>query len=226
MSDTFFTDIHNHIIFSIDDNYRVYLYKANGQIYNFSWPKSFSHSGGSAPTVADLDNDGDLEIIGFPFEHLEVPLIHLRESGAKFYRGSGSLIVRGGRCYPIDISTGPYPGINSDMQPLFAIYGLCAQGESRIIDLRFPGRYQYMEEIKKMGGQFKVEGNMLSIHGGHKLKGARVKAIDLRAGIALVLAGLVAEGETIIEDAWQIDRGYDQLSEKMSKLGLNSLSKS
>lgn len=168
--------------------------------------------------IGSVITNGDIEIVGFPFEHLEIPLVYLRESGAKFYRGEDRLIVRGGCCYPIDISTGPYPGINSDMQPMFAVYGLCAKGESRIIDLRFPGRYQYAEEMRKMGGKFSLNGNMLSIWGGNPLKGALVKATDLRAGAALALAGLVAEGETVIEDAWQIDRGYDEFKTKMVSL--------
>jgi UDP-N-acetylglucosamine 1-carboxyvinyltransferase len=169
--------------------------------------------------IGSVITNGDVEIIDFPFDHLEVPLIHLRESGTKFYRGDNSLIVRGGRCYPIDIATGPYPGINSDMQPLFAVYGFCARGESRIIDLRFPGRYGYAEEIRNMGGQFKIEGNMLCIVGETALHGNRVTATDLRAGAALSLAGLVADGETVIEDAWQIDRGYDKFFDKMAALG-------
>jgi len=168
--------------------------------------------------IGSVITNGDVEIVGFPFEHLEIPLIYLRESGAKFYRGEDRLIVRGGCCYPIDISTGPYPGINSDMQPMFAVYGLCAKGESRIIDLRFPGRYLYAEEMKKMGGKFSINGNMLSIFGGDPLKGTRVKATDLRAGAALTLAGLVAEGETTIEDAWQIERGYNRIREKLKSL--------
>ncbi len=171
--------------------------------------------------IGSVITSGDVEIIGFPFEHLEIPLIHLRESGAKFYQGDESLIVRGGCCYPIDISTGPYPGINSDMQPFFAVYGLSAKGESRIIDLRFPGRYKYVEELSKMGGNFKIKGNMLSILGGTPLKSARVQATDLRAGAALALAGLVANGETIIDDGWQIDRGYNKFYAKMSELGAN-----
>ena len=114
------------------------------------------------------------------------------------------MIVRGGQCYPLDIATGPYPGINSDMQPLFAVYALCAKGESRIIDLRFPGRYKYAEELKRMGGTFRVVNNLLTIEGGRRLKGARVCAVDLRCGIALALAGLVAEGDTVVEDAWQV----------------------
>lgn len=174
--------------------------------------------------IGSVITNGDLEVIGFPYEHLEIPLIYLRESGAKFYRGEDRLIVRGGCCYPIDISTGPYPGINSDMQPMFAVYGLCAKGESRIIDLRFPGRYLYAEEMKKMGGQFSINGNMLSIFGGNPLKGTRVRATDLRAGAALALAGLVAEGETVIEDAWQIDRGYNEFETKMRSLSARLVS--
>ncbi len=169
--------------------------------------------------IGSVITNGDVEIIGFPFDHLEVPMIHLRESGARFFRGDDRLIVRGGCCYPIDISTGPYPGINSDMQPLLALFGLCARGESCIIDLRFPGRYQYAEEMKKMGAKFKVDGNILRIYGGYPLKGSRVLATDLRAGVALAFAGLVAEGETIIDDAWQIERGYNDFTTKLKGLG-------
>lgn len=168
--------------------------------------------------IASVITNGDVEIINFPFEHLEVPLIFLRESGMKYYKGENSLIVRGGTPYPVEISTGPYPGINSDMQPLFAVYGACSQGESKIVDLRFPGRYGYAEELGKMGMNYAIEGDLLKIYGGNPLKGATVKAIDLRAGIALVLAGLVADGETLIEDAWQIERGYENLNEKLKQL--------
>lgn len=161
---------------------------------------------------------GDVEIIDFPFEHLEVPLAYLKESGMKYYRGENSLIVRGGSPYPIEISTGPYPGINSDMQPLFAIYGAVSKGTSKIVDLRFPGRYAYAEEMAKMGVNYEIDGDMLVINGGDKLKGAVVTAHDLRAGIALLLAGLTAEGETVIENAWQIERGYENLKDKLKSL--------
>lgn len=168
--------------------------------------------------IASVITNGDIEIINFPFEHLEVPLVFLRESGMKFFKGENSLIVRGGTPYPIEISTGPYPGINSDMQPLFAVYGACSKGESKIVDLRFPGRYGYAEELAKMGVDYSVDGDLLKIHGGKPLQGATVKALDLRAGMALLLAGLVAEGETIIEDSWQIERGYENLKDKLQKL--------
>lgn len=169
--------------------------------------------------IASVITGGDVEIVGFPHDDLEIPLIHLRESGAEFYRGRDRLIVRGGRCYPVEIATGPYPAINSDMQPLFAVYGVAAHGESRIIDLRFPGRYGYAEELKRMGARFETSGNLLRILGGHPLDGARVRALDLRAGVALVLAGLMATGETEVTDAWQVERGYDGFLDKLAGLG-------
>lgn len=168
--------------------------------------------------IGAVVTNGEIEIENFPFEHLETPMIYLRESGMKYYVGNNSLIVRGGTPYPIEISTGPYPGINSDMQPLFAVYGAMSQGTSKIIDLRFPGRYGYAEELAKMGMEYDVKGEMLEIKGGNSLSGAKVKALDLRAGIALVLAGLTAEGETEIENAWQIERGYENLEIKLNSL--------
>jgi UDP-N-acetylglucosamine 1-carboxyvinyltransferase len=169
--------------------------------------------------VAAVMTGGDIEIQQFPIRDLEVPMIHLRESGAKFYTGDDTLIVRGGRCYPLDISTGPFPGINSDVQPIFAAYASCANGESRIIDLRFPGRYGYAKEMAKMGVNFSNKNNLLRIQGNcGKLTGAKVKALDLRAGAALALCGLVAEGDTLIEDAWQIERGYDDFVNKLKQL--------
>lgn len=172
--------------------------------------------------VASVMTGGDLEIYDFPYKDLEVPLIHLRESGAKFYKGEDSLIVRGGQCYPLDISTGPYPGINSDVQPILAAYASCARGESTIVDLRFPGRYDYAKELAKMGVVYKIEGNLLRICGNcGSLQGSTVKALDLRAGIALALCGLVANEVTSIEDSWQIERGYNNFIFKLKSLGAN-----
>lgn len=162
---------------------------------------------------------GEVEIKNFPFEHLEIPLIFLRESGAKLYRHEDSLIVKGCKCYPLEISTGPYPGVNSDMQPILAVYAAVAKGQSKFIDLRFPGRYGYAEELNKMGLNSRTEGNLLIIEGGCSLIGCEVTALDLRAGIALALAGLISTGETVIHDAWQITRGYDRFAEKMKSLG-------
>lgn len=170
--------------------------------------------------IGSVITNGDVEILNFPVEHLEVPLIFLKESGMKIYQGKDSVIVHGGVPYPVEISTGPYPGINSDMQPLFAVYGAMSQGESKVVDLRFPGRYGYAEELAKMGMKYTVQGDLLVIDGGTKFTGATVKALDLRAGIALLLAGLTADGETTIESAWQIQRGYENIDQKLKGLGV------
>jgi UDP-N-acetylglucosamine 1-carboxyvinyltransferase len=169
--------------------------------------------------VGAMITGGEIEICDFPHAHLEVPLIFLRESGARLFCGENALVVRGGRCYPVDIATGPYPGINSDMQPLFAVYGAAARGESRLIDLRFPGRYAYAEELARLGIQHRMDGNLLRILGGVPLRGADVRALDLRAGIALCLAALMADGATTVHDAWQIERGYSNFAPKLRALG-------
>lgn len=168
--------------------------------------------------IGSVITEGDVEILDFPFKHLEIPLIFLRESGAKFYIGENSLIVRGGQCFPIELSTGPYPGINSDMQPLLAVYAICAKGESKIIDLRFPDRFDYLKELRKMGAQYKIDNNIAIIKGS-ELTGTKVTAIDLRGGAALLLAALIAEGETVIENFEQVLRGYENVVLKMQSLG-------
>lgn len=174
--------------------------------------------------VGAVITGGDVEILHFPYSDLEVAIVHIRESGANFYRGEDSLIVRGGTCYPLEISTGPHPGINSDAQPILAAYASQAMGESRIIDLRFPGRYGYAKEMGKMGLRYSLEGNILRIFGeGGKLKGAEVEALNLRAGAALALCALTAEGETVIRNAWQIERGYNDFRMKLSNLTSGSL---
>jgi UDP-N-acetylglucosamine 1-carboxyvinyltransferase len=169
--------------------------------------------------IAAVITHGAIEIDNFPYRDLEVPLIHLRESGAKFYRGENALIVRGGTCFPVDISTGPYPGINSDMQPLFAVYALCARGESRIVDLRFPKRFGYAEELGKLDGDLSIRDNILIVRGGKQLKGNTVVALDLRCGAALLLAGLVSEGITRIINVNQLERGYEHVDTKLRNLG-------
>lgn len=159
-------------------------------------------------------------IENFPFKDLEIPLIFLRESGVNLFRNDNSAIVEAGECYPVEISTGPYPGINSDMQPLFAAFASKSKGLSKIIDLRFPGRYGYGSEMKKMGVNNVVNGDLFEVEGGCLINGSEVNALDLRAGIALLILGLSADsGETKISNAWQIKRGYDRIVEKLKSLG-------
>jgi UDP-N-acetylglucosamine 1-carboxyvinyltransferase len=99
------------------------------------------------------------------------------------------------------------------------VYGACAHGVSKIVDLRFADRYGYAGELSKMGVDSVIEDNMLKITGGNPLKGAKVRALDLRGGASLALASLVAEGQTTISDAWQIERGYDRFVDKFKALG-------
>ena len=171
--------------------------------------------------IGSAMTSGHVLIKDFPFDHLEVPLIFLRESGVKIFREGYDALVYGGACYPVEIATGPYPGINSDMQPLIAAFATQSQGTSKIVDLRFPGRYQYMEEMQKMGVKAKIDGDILIIRGGDSLQGSTVRATDLRAGVALCMLGMVSEGETRINDAWQIERGYADFSKKARSLGAN-----
>ena len=170
--------------------------------------------------VAAALTGGTLEIEKFPFSDLEVPLVYLRESGVRLFRYSDCAIVKKGNVYPLEISTGPYPGINSDMQPLLAVFGANSHGKSKVVDLRFPGRYGYAQELEKMGVKSKVVEGVLEISGGNNMEGALVNALDLRAGIALVLAGLVSSGKTVIENAWQIERGYDDFIHKANDVGI------
>jgi UDP-N-acetylglucosamine 1-carboxyvinyltransferase len=163
---------------------------------------------------------GTVEIEQFPTQDMEVVLAHLTAAGAQIFHGLHSVIIKGGICYPLEISTGPHPGINSDVQPILAAWAAHANGESKIVDLRFPGRYGYAEQLARMGLSHAIRGDMLCIHGrGGNLRGATVQALDLRAGASQVLCGLTAQGETTIQDAWQIFRGYDRFLEKLANLG-------
>lgn len=165
---------------------------------------------------------GQVEVRNFPVEDARVVLTHLESSGLRIFYGADSVIVKGSDCFPLEVSTGPHPGINSDVQPLLAVWAAHARGRSRIIDLRFPGRYGYAVELERMGLNFVVEEQILVINGlGGNLTGARVRALDLRAGAAEMLCALTASGPTEIYDAWQIKRGYARLTEKMRALGIN-----
>ena len=172
--------------------------------------------------IASAVTDGEIEIEDFPITHLEVPLIFLRESGLRYYvsQDQNRLIVKNSHPYPLEFSTGPYPGINSDMQPIMAVFAALARGESRIIDLRFPGRYQYARELKKFGIEYEIRGDLLKIFGnGGALNAAITTALDLRAGAAVCLCALAAGGKSVIQNFEQVERGYDRFIEKAVALG-------
>jgi UDP-N-acetylglucosamine 1-carboxyvinyltransferase len=171
--------------------------------------------------VGALITKGEVEIGNFPFDDLTVPLAYLEAAGARFYRSKDSMLVRQDWCSPIEISTGSHPSIHSDMQPMFGVYATTTNGTSTIVDLRYPERFQYAEELNNMGANCVIEHGKVTITGPSSLHGATVAAADLRAGAALALAGLVAEGETTLQSAWQLERGYEDFVEKINALGAN-----
>jgi UDP-N-acetylglucosamine 1-carboxyvinyltransferase len=152
--------------------------------------------------------------------HLQIPLGVVELGGARIARRPASLEVsRGSELRPVSVVTGTHPAMNSDLQPAFAVYGCCANGATRITDTRFTQRFGYREELQKLGAEITVEGNTALIEGPCRLQATTVSAPDLRAGAALVLAGMVAEGETAIGNLSQIDRGFEGLEEKLAALG-------
>ena len=171
--------------------------------------------------VAGAVTKGFLEIKEFPTGFLEVPLIYLKEAGVNFYKGENSFIIdgQGGLFGPMEIVAGSYPGIISDMQPLFAVFATQASGNYRVIDVRYPNRFAYVESLQKRGADIHQKGNIAMINGPTPLKGANITATDLRSGAALLIAGLCAEGQTEIENIYQIDRGYEKIEEKLGWLG-------
>lgn len=170
--------------------------------------------------IASAVTAGDVEIINCPINDLEVPIVYLRESGVRFHKGEGSIRVTANkRLTATDVSTGPYPGINSDFQPLFAAYATKAEGTSTITDIRFRDRFDYVNELLKMGAKISRKANTITITGGSTLKGTQVIAHDIRAGAALLIAALFAEGKTQIDNVYQIDRGYEAIDGKLRKLG-------
>lgn len=157
--------------------------------------------------------------------HLHPIKAKLEETGAEVVSENGGIHVRGtGIIRPVDIKTLPYPGFPTDMQSQMMAMLAVAQGTSIVVENVFENRFQMVDEIKRMGAKIKVEGHTAVIQGVKQLYGATVKATDLRAGAALILAALVARGATEIENAYYIYRGYESISEKLTNLGVKILS--
>jgi UDP-N-acetylglucosamine 1-carboxyvinyltransferase len=154
-------------------------------------------------------------------EHLEAVLAKLREAGATVTSGADwiELDMRGRRPRAIDLRTAPYPAFPTDMQAQFAALDTIADGVGTIIETIFENRFMHMLEMRRLGAEIRLEGNTAIIKGVPKLQAAPVMATDLRASASLVLAGLVAEGRTVIDRIYHIDRGYEAIEEKLSALG-------
>ena len=153
--------------------------------------------------------------------HLDAVLAKLTEAGATVTTGEDwiELDMRGRRPKAVDLRTAPYPAFPTDMQAQFAALDTVADGVSTIIETIFENRFMHMLEMRRMGAEIRLEGNTAIIKGVPKLQAAPVMATDLRASASLVLAGLVAEGRTVIDRIYHIDRGYEAIEEKLAALG-------
>lgn len=170
--------------------------------------------------VAAVMTRGDILALGAKAEHMEAVLDKLRQVGAEVEVLPEGIRVRGGReIRPTTIRTLPYPGFPTDMQAQFMAMLCLANGESRIHEGIYPDRFIHAAELMRMGADIQHAAGEARVRGVGKLTGAPIMASDLRASAALVLAGLAAEGETMIHRVYHIDRGYERIEEKLSALG-------
>jgi UDP-N-acetylglucosamine 1-carboxyvinyltransferase len=174
--------------------------------------------------VAAAMTDGDVYIENALTEHLKPVVAKLKEAGVKIEEDTDGVRVTGtGTLRSVDIKTLPYPGFPTDMQAQFMALTTIARGTSVVTETVFENRFMHVDELKRMGANIKIEGRSAVVEGSARLLGCPVKATDLRAGAALVLAGLVADGQTEIGYLHHIDRGYDNLVAKLQGLGANIL---
>ncbi|MFN3265144.1 MAG: UDP-N-acetylglucosamine 1-carboxyvinyltransferase, partial [Aquificaceae bacterium] len=171
--------------------------------------------------VAGFLTGGDVLLEDVRVEHLGSLIEKLREAGAELELLSlNSLRVRGGKAIqPLSISTAEYPGFPTDMQAQFMVLCCLADGVSEIRENIFENRFQHVAELQRMGADIHVRDRTAIVRGVKKLYGAEVYSTDLRASASLVLAGLVAEGTTLVRDIYHLDRGYEKLEKKLKALG-------
>ena len=163
---------------------------------------------------------GDVTVKNVIPKHLEATTAKLEEIGCEVEEFDDAVRVRAGkRLHRTHVKTLPYPGYPTDMQPQIAVTLALAEGTSIVTESIFENRFKYADELSRMGACIKVEGNSAIIDGVKKLTGARVSAPDLRAGAALVIAGLAADGITVVDDIVYIQRGYENFEEKLRSLG-------
>lgn len=170
--------------------------------------------------IAAAATKGDVLVKNVIPKHMESLTAKLMEMNVKVEEFDESIrIYVKDRLTKVNIKTLPYPGFPTDLQPPAAVLLLRAEGISTITESIFENRFQYIEELRRMGANIRVEGRMAVIEGGSKLTGAPIKATDLRAGAACVIAGLIAEGETEVSNVHYIDRGYENMVDKLRQLG-------
>jgi len=170
--------------------------------------------------VAAAATGGEVRLKGTRPDILDSILSKLTETGASVDSGPDWLRLRtDGHARAVSIRTAPYPGFPTDMQAQFMALNSVAQGTARITETVFENRFMHVQELRRLGADIEVEGNSALVRGVQALDGAKVMATDLRASACLVLAGLVAGGETVIDRVYHLDRGYECIEEKLGQLG-------
>ena len=163
---------------------------------------------------------GDVTVLNVIPKHLDATISKLIDIGCEVEEFDDAVrVVSKGRLRSTQVKTLPYPGYPTDMQPQIGVTLALAKGTSTITESIFENRFKYLGELARMGAQVKVEGNSATIEGVERFSGARVSAPDLRAGAALCIAGLAADGITIVDDIVYIQRGYERFEEKLRSLG-------
>ena len=173
--------------------------------------------------VAAAITGGHIKVKDTRPDIMDAVLQSLREAGAEITVGEDwiELDMHGKRPQAINIHTAPYPALPTDMQAQFTALNVVAEGTGTITETVFENRFMHVQEMQRMGAKIQLEGNTAISTGVEQLAGAPVMATDLRASASLVLAGLVAEGETVIDRIYHIDRGYERIEEKLAQLGAN-----
>ena len=175
--------------------------------------------------AAAVVTSGDIRIDGINPDRLKKVLEKLAETGAEITctDDSISLSMNLEKPKPVDITTAPFPEFPTDMQAQFSVISAMADGVSNIYENVFENRFMHIQELNRMGCDISVQGNHALVKGVNTLYGAEVMATDLRASASLILAGLCAEGETVVDRIYHIDRGYERIEEKLNYLGANIL---
>ena len=162
----------------------------------------------------------DVRLTGVAPETLEAVLDKLREAGALIETGTDWIRLRmNGRQRAVSLRTAPFPAFPTDMQAQFMALDCMADGVGRIAETIFENRFMHVLELQRLGAHIDIEGNLAIVHGVPKLSSARVMATDLRASASLVIAGLMAEGETTVDRIYHLDRGYDRMEQRLTDLG-------
>lgn len=170
--------------------------------------------------VAAAITGGDIELTGIEWDIMESTIEKLRETGAEITKTKNGIRIKGAkRIKAVNITTEPYPGFATDMQAQLMAMLTIADGVSVVDETIFENRFMHVSELMRMGADIAVDGSKATITGIKELKAAQVMATDLRASVSLVLAALVAKGETIINRMYHIDRGYERIEEKLAGVG-------